>query len=85
MSQGVPVVATDVGGIPEAVVDGKTGFLIAPRDAGAVTNAVARILSDPLLAQRMREAALVRFEERFTMKAMLDSHRDLYVRLAHAA
>jgi glycosyltransferase involved in cell wall biosynthesis len=84
MSQGVPVVATDVGGIPEAVTDGETGFLIAPRDAGAVTNAVARILGAPLLAQRMRQAALARFEQRFTMQSMLDSHRALYVRLASA-
>jgi glycosyltransferase involved in cell wall biosynthesis len=82
MSQGVPVVATDVGATPEAVIDGETGFLIAPRDAGAVANAVARILGTPLLAQRMREAALVRFERRFTMKAMLDRHRELYLRLA---
>ena len=84
MSQGVPVVATDVGGIPDAVIDGETGFLIAPRDAGAVTNAVARILGAPLLAQRMRQAALARFEQRFTMQSMLDSHRALYVRLASA-
>jgi glycosyltransferase involved in cell wall biosynthesis len=84
MSQGVPVVATDVGGIPEAVIDGETGFLIAPRDAGAVANAVARILEAPILAQRMRQAALARFEQRFTMQSMLDSHRELYVRLADA-
>jgi glycosyltransferase involved in cell wall biosynthesis len=84
MSQGVPVVATDVGGIPEAVTDGETGFLIAPRDAGAVAGAVTRILGAPFLRQHMREAALVRFGERFTMKAMLESHRDLYVRLAGA-
>ena len=84
MSQGVPVVATDVGGIPEAVIDGETGFLIAPRDAGAVTSAVARILGAPLLAQRMRQAALARFEQRFTMQSMLDSHRALYMRLASA-
>ncbi len=84
MSQGVPVVATDVGGIPEAVTDGETGFLIAPRDAGAVATAVARILAAPYLKQHMREAALVRFGERFTMRAMLESHRALYLRLADA-
>jgi glycosyltransferase involved in cell wall biosynthesis len=84
MSQGVPVVAADVGGIPEAVIDGETGFLVPPRDAGAVTAAVARILGDPPLARRMHAAAQLRFEQRFTMKVMLDSHRDLYVRLANA-
>jgi glycosyltransferase involved in cell wall biosynthesis len=82
MSQGVPIVATDVGGIPEAVIDSETGFLVAPRDPEAVMNATARILGAPLLAERMRAAALVRFEQRFTMRSMLDRHRALYMRLA---
>ncbi len=82
MSQGVPIVAADVGGIPEAVIDGETGFLVAPRDPRAVTDAVSRVLEAPLLSARMHSAALARFEERFTMRAMLEGHRDLYLRLA---
>jgi len=82
MSQGVPIVAADVGGIPEAVIDGETGFLVAVKDPSAVTQAVARILATPSLAERMRAAALSRFGQRFTMQAMLDSHRALYMRLA---
>lgn len=83
MSQGVPVVATDVGGIPEAVVDDVTGFLVPTGDAGALTTSIARILSDPSVAARMRRAALARFEQRFTMERMLEAHRDLYIRLAN--
>jgi glycosyltransferase involved in cell wall biosynthesis len=85
MSQGVPVVATDVGGMPEAVIDGVTGFLVPPRDPAALAAAITWILSDTAVALRMREAALARFEQRFTMERMLESHRDLYQRLAGAA
>jgi glycosyltransferase involved in cell wall biosynthesis len=82
MSQGVPVVATDVGGMPEAVVDGETGFLIPTGDVNALTTSIARILRDPAVAARMRQAGLARFEQRFTMERMLDAHRDLYLMLA---
>jgi glycosyltransferase involved in cell wall biosynthesis len=85
MGQGVPVVATDVGGMPEAVIDDMTGFLVPPRDPAALTTAIARILSDPAVALRMRQASLARFEQRFTMRRMLESHRDLYLRLAGVA
>jgi glycosyltransferase involved in cell wall biosynthesis len=81
MSESVPVVATDVGGMPEAVVDGETGFLVPTGDAGALTTAIARILDDPAVAMRMRQAALARYERRFTMARMLEAHRDLYLRL----
>jgi glycosyltransferase involved in cell wall biosynthesis len=84
MSEGVPVVATDVGGMPEAVIDGETGFLVPSGDVEALTAGIARILGDPALAARMRNAALTHFERRFTMDRMLDAHRELYVRLARA-
>jgi glycosyltransferase involved in cell wall biosynthesis len=82
MSEGVPVVATDVGGMPEAVVDGETGFLVPAGDAVALTTAIARILDDGAFAMRMRQAALTRFEQRFTMERMLEAHSDLYIKLA---
>jgi glycosyltransferase involved in cell wall biosynthesis len=85
MSQGVPVVATDVGGMPEAVIDGVTGLLIQPRDSAGLAEAITRILSDSELALRMRNAALARFEQRFTMQRMLEAHRDLYLRLVGTA
>lgn len=48
-----PVVATTVGGLPEAVEDGATGLLVAPRDEGALAEAIVRLLRDPALRQRM--------------------------------
>ena len=48
-----PVVATDVGGLSEAVVDGETGLLVPPRDAGALAEALVALLGDPERARRM--------------------------------
>ena len=57
MASGVPVVATRVGGIPEVVDDGVTGFLVPPGDAAAIAATVDRLLGDPVLAKRMAEHA----------------------------
>ncbi|MBZ5536093.1 MAG: glycosyltransferase family 4 protein [Acidobacteriia bacterium] len=51
-----PVVATDVGGNPEEVIDGKTGIIIPAGDGKAIADAVISLLSDPLLSHRMGKA-----------------------------
>jgi len=50
---GVPVVATNVGGIPEAVADGVTGILVPPRDPQALASAVLRLIEEPALWETM--------------------------------
>ncbi len=56
MALGRPVVAARDGGVPEMVVEGETGLMVPPRDAGALASAVTAVLSDPALAERMGEA-----------------------------
>jgi phosphatidylinositol alpha-1,6-mannosyltransferase len=53
---GLPVVAGNSGGIPDAVRDGETGFLVPPEDPAALADAVARLLADRDLAQRIGAA-----------------------------
>jgi glycosyltransferase involved in cell wall biosynthesis len=60
-----PVVATDAGGLPEVVEDGVTGFVVAKADAGALANAIDRLLSDADLRARMGRAGRTRACERF--------------------
>jgi glycosyltransferase involved in cell wall biosynthesis len=53
MDVGTPVVCTDVGGMPEYVEDGTTGFVVPPNDSGALRHAIRRLLDEPALARRM--------------------------------
>lgn len=53
MQAGLPVVATRVGGLPELIEDGSTGFLVPPRDPPALANRMAILLDDPELRRRL--------------------------------
>jgi len=55
MFAGLPVVATRVGGVPELVEDGITGFLVPPKDPGALAEALQKLIEDPELRRRMLE------------------------------
>jgi len=61
---GRPMVATAVGGLPEAVADGVSGLLVPPGDPQALADALIRVLGDPVLRQRLAEGAS-RERERF--------------------
>jgi glycosyltransferase involved in cell wall biosynthesis len=72
MACGLPVVSTTVGAIGEAVVDGETGILVAPRDSAALAAALGRLAGDSGLRRRMGEAGLARAGQRFGSEVMLD-------------
>lgn len=57
MASGKPVIASRVGGLPELVVDGETGILVAPGDVQALSEAIVRLLADRRLRERMGAAA----------------------------
>ncbi|MCV2488164.1 glycosyltransferase [Geodermatophilus sp. YIM 151500] len=63
MAAGLPVVASDVGGIPEVVADGRTGLLVPPGDAGALAAALDRITGDAGLRARLAAGARARAAE----------------------
>ena len=66
-----PVVATSVGGIPEVVVDGETGFLVPPRDPQALAAAIGRLVSDRGLREKMGAAGRARVEAAFSAEHMV--------------
>jgi glycosyltransferase involved in cell wall biosynthesis len=78
MSAGLPAAVTAVGGNPEIVLDGKTGWVVASDDAPALTQVFARALSDSQSCKAFGDAGHQRFESRFTMAAMLASYRGVY-------
>ena len=79
MATGLPVAATRVGGVPDAVVDGVTGLLAPPRDPAALAAALLR------LQRRDAECALLgargrhHVEERFDVRRMVTAYEGLYV------
>ncbi len=81
MAAGLPVVATAVGGVPEAVVDGQTGFLIPPRQPKALAQAIVRMLVDPDMATTMGNAGRQRACELFDAKVMAERTVSVYLRL----
>ena len=66
-----PIVATRVGGVAEAVTDGESGLLVAPRDAEALGGALSRLVSDPVRARQMGARARSRVTTNFTRERML--------------
>jgi glycosyltransferase involved in cell wall biosynthesis len=78
MAAARPVVASDIGGTAEAVMQGKTGLLVPPGDAELAARALAELAGDPERARQMGEAGRVRQRERFDGEAMVERyHRSL--------
>ncbi len=84
MAMGIPVVATKVGGNPEAVEDDVTGLLVPPRNDGLLAEAIGRFLQDPDAAARFGAAGKRRVSELFSLDRMVGDTEKLYVRLLSA-
>ena len=78
MAAGLPVVASAVGGVGEAVIDGDTGLLVPPGDAGALGRALRRVVSDAELRSRLGHAGRRRAEREFGVDAFRRAHLELY-------
>lgn len=85
MIAGRAVVATRVGGGPEAVEDGVTGRLVEPGDPAALADAISPLLADPALRARMGDAGRARALDRFSMDRMIEEFVRWYQSLASEA
>jgi glycosyltransferase involved in cell wall biosynthesis len=81
MSVGRPVLATRVGGLPEVVEDGITGFLVEPGNIDELRERLAQVLGDHRLAERLGRSARERFLERFTWEACAERCLSAYSEL----
>jgi glycosyltransferase involved in cell wall biosynthesis len=75
-----PAVATAVGGIPEVVDDGETGFLVPPRDPAALAARITQLLREQDVRRRMGRAALERVRRLFTVERMVEQTAAVYAR-----
>ncbi|HID56525.1 TPA: glycosyltransferase [Candidatus Poribacteria bacterium] len=78
MSAGLPIVATEVGGIPEAVEHGLNGFLLPPRSPQRMAIALQKLIDEPELRRRFSIWARRRVVERFSIRAMIKAYRSIY-------
>jgi glycosyltransferase involved in cell wall biosynthesis len=84
MAAGLPVVASAVGGVPEAVVDGETGMVVAPGDRSALAAALDRLVGSPDLRSRLGSVGRVRAKKLFDLPAFRRAHIELYSELLEA-
>ncbi len=88
MASGRPVVAANIGGIPEVVVDGVTGVLVPPRDFARLASELLTLLSDRDRIARMgamgRERAVSRFDEDVTNRSVEEVFEAVATRIGHA-
>lgn len=80
LAAGTPAVATPVTGIPEAIRDEQTGLLVPESDPSALAQALARLLDDPVLGERLADAGRLLVEEEFDVRRNARLLRDLFAR-----
>ena len=81
MACGVPVLASDVGGLPEVVVHGKTGYLSTVGDVSAMANHARQLLTNETLRRRMASEARRVAETRFRLDPAVDRYEATYRRV----
>jgi len=84
MACGLPIVATQVGGSVEQIENDRSGLLVPPRRPSALAEALARLVDDPLLAERLGQEARRRISECFSLEAMVTATSRVYDELLSA-
>ncbi|HHX4110039.1 TPA: glycosyltransferase family 4 protein [Proteus mirabilis] len=79
MACGLPVVSTTVGAISEAVIDGKTGFTLAPKVQETLINYLAKLMASDELRQQMGQASLAHAKAQFGLDNMLDKMEKIFI------
>jgi glycosyltransferase involved in cell wall biosynthesis len=78
MAAGKPVIATRVGGNPEAIIDGKTGILVPPQNPQALADAIMKLLNNEDLAKKMGKEGRKRAASLFSLDMMIDQYEALF-------
>ena len=81
MAAGIPVVASDVGGLREIIVDGETGYLVTPKSAGRLAAKIRQLAKDPELRTRLGEAARQRAVTEFSRERECAAIQSAYEKL----
>lgn len=83
MELGLPIVASNVGGIPDVVVDGVSGILVPEKDPEALANAYKRLADDPELVKKLLAGAQQRIAQCFTWDGIIERQIEVYKKTLH--
>ncbi len=78
MASGLPIIATNVGGVPEIVKDGETGILVSPGESSALKNGILTLLKDREILRQIGNQNRERVQREFSLKQMNDKVEKLY-------
>ena len=81
MELGLPIVASNVGGIPDVVIDGESGILVPEKDPVALADAFKRLEADPALIEQLLAGARKRISECFTWDGIIERQVEVYKRV----
>ena len=84
LAMGLPVVSTTVGSIPDVVQDGKTGFVVPPRNADALADRILALLENRTQRTEMGRRGRALVEQEYSLSRMLDRLEDVYAKVARA-
>lgn len=78
---GLPIIVTNVGGNPEAVIDGETGLVIPAKDPAALSNAILKVINEPSHAAKLAAAGKQRVEDNFSLHACIKNYDTLFLNI----
>lgn len=81
MSSGLPMIVTDVGGNPEAVIDGEQGFVVPPHNPLALSEAILKLVHDKKLRDKMGKSARDRSLNTFDIDSCINQYTKMYTKL----
>ena len=84
MELGLPIVASNVGGIPDVVIDGESGILVPEKDPVALADAFKRLEAHPALIEKLLAGARKRIDECFTWDGIIERQIEVYKRLSRS-
>jgi len=79
MAMRVPVICTDFGGLPEAVLDGETGIIVPPGDVDSLSKAITYLVDNPEIRKKMGEAGRKRVEANFSIEQNVRKTEEVYL------
>ena len=82
MAASLPVIATNVGGIPQVVIDNKTGFLVEDKDKNGLVTAIKKLFEQPKLRQEFGKEGHLFLKKHYSINQVVDKYESVYLNIA---